>query len=349
MRRAAWLVIALQVLALLWVAGEREWIRSAAPTVWLRTAPVDPRDPFRGDYVQLDYDIGALSKAQREALGNALASKRSVVYAALSDSSPEVAELVSIGTEPPASGPFIRGHLGTAIDRDWWRRGDVAYGIEKLFVEQGKGLDIEAQRGERDDWQTPMEVEVAVSGRGTAVIRGYRWSPLGIRLEVLTPGDFGSAGTPAAVDAADAADAAAAPAARRSALLRISLRNQGGTELGFLDDPQHCAWQMLDVSVPGWTEVELNRDCSGWVQRAELHRLAPGAVYQFDVDLAQPAWWLKTAEGARELGDAALGWSVRRFLYTPPPTEAIGLPADAPPLWRSALRTAQFNANGRVD
>ena len=60
----------------------------------------------------------------------------------------------------------------------------VKYGIEQYFVEQGTGLDIEKRRGNRQSLQIPMEVAVALGANGTAVIRDYRWSKLGIRLEV---------------------------------------------------------------------------------------------------------------------------------------------------------------------
>jgi uncharacterized membrane-anchored protein len=52
--------IFVQVLVLGWMAGEREWIVRTAPTVWLRTAPVDPQDLFRGEYVRLNYDISTI-------------------------------------------------------------------------------------------------------------------------------------------------------------------------------------------------------------------------------------------------------------------------------------------------
>ena len=57
MKRWILIVVAIQFLALLSVAVKREWIHSYGETVFLRTAPVDPRDLFRGDYVQLQYDI----------------------------------------------------------------------------------------------------------------------------------------------------------------------------------------------------------------------------------------------------------------------------------------------------
>ena len=60
----------------------------------------------------------------------------------------------------------------------------VKYGIEQFFVEQGSGIDIEKRRGDRQSLQIPMEIAVALSNRGVAVIKGYRWSKLGMQLEV---------------------------------------------------------------------------------------------------------------------------------------------------------------------
>lgn len=54
-----------QVLALGYIAGEREWILHTGRTIWLRTAPVDPRDVMRGDYVRLDYEIGRVDRSLR--------------------------------------------------------------------------------------------------------------------------------------------------------------------------------------------------------------------------------------------------------------------------------------------
>ena len=49
--------IILQVMVLAYMAGEREYILKNGKLIHLRTAPVDPRDLFRGDYVRLNYEI----------------------------------------------------------------------------------------------------------------------------------------------------------------------------------------------------------------------------------------------------------------------------------------------------
>jgi hypothetical protein len=59
------------------------------------------------------------------------------------------------------------------------------YGIEAYFVQQGKGREIENRLGTRNQIQIPLEMQIAVGGNGKAVIKGHRWSPLGIGLQIL--------------------------------------------------------------------------------------------------------------------------------------------------------------------
>ena len=54
------MAIVAQAAALAWVVIERETVSRTGTVVYLRTAPVDPRDVFRGDYVQLSYDINRI-------------------------------------------------------------------------------------------------------------------------------------------------------------------------------------------------------------------------------------------------------------------------------------------------
>jgi uncharacterized membrane-anchored protein len=44
------------------MAAEREYIVLTGKTVYLRTAPIDPNDPFRGQFVRLNYEISTIPK-----------------------------------------------------------------------------------------------------------------------------------------------------------------------------------------------------------------------------------------------------------------------------------------------
>jgi uncharacterized membrane-anchored protein len=53
-------LVLLQVLLLVGIIGYREYWIAVGEKIVLRTAPVDPRDLFRGDYVRLSYEISNL-------------------------------------------------------------------------------------------------------------------------------------------------------------------------------------------------------------------------------------------------------------------------------------------------
>jgi hypothetical protein len=112
----------------------------------------------------------------------------------------------------------------------------VKYGIEQLFVEQGSGLDIEKRRGTRQILQVPMEAELAVSASGTGVIKGFRWSQVGIQLVVLpTPSDDASTNT----------DQQLTP--RRPKIRRV-LENVSTSNLALVDAAEHCGFEIASAS-----------------------------------------------------------------------------------------------------
>lgn len=151
--RWVWLVLAAQLIGLLGWAAYHETVRRTAPTVLLKTRPVDPRDILRGDYMILSYEISRPAKAVKrpEILNDE-------VYVVLK---PEGTHHVidEILSEEPA-----------ATDSRTWVRataqggfGDLSldYGIDRYFVPEGRG--------------TPsfkvMEIEASVSAQHRLYIR----------------------------------------------------------------------------------------------------------------------------------------------------------------------------------
>jgi uncharacterized membrane-anchored protein len=141
-------VVALQVGLLLAILIPEERTLATGEEVLLQTVPVDPRDLFRGDYVQLRY---AISTVHRQlAPGDR-------VFVGL-EKRGETWEVRSVYYSPP-EGLFIKGTVATAF-------GDVAtieYGIESYFVPEGSGHIIENARD--------VKVKVAVDSSGNAAIK----------------------------------------------------------------------------------------------------------------------------------------------------------------------------------
>lgn len=116
------------------------------PTVMLKTLPVDPRDPLRGDYVVLDYEISRLPADQKAEL-----DEGREVFVVLQEVD-GFAAIARVALWMPAPGErFIRGRV---------RAGRILYDLERYFVPEGKGNP-----------PRPVTVEVALRGDGRPQIK----------------------------------------------------------------------------------------------------------------------------------------------------------------------------------
>jgi uncharacterized membrane-anchored protein len=329
--------IAAQLGVLAWMAGEREWIQRTGRVVLLRTAPIDPRDLFRGDFVRLDYEINHVTPPPSgpPATGARRARDRhEVVYTRLLPAGEGLYEAGGTTTQRPTEGLFIRGRT-----EEGWRFGAagpiVKYGIEQFFVEQGQGKAIEDRRGTRNGLQVPMEVEVALGGSGTAVIRGYRWSRLGLRLEVVRR-------------PAQRRPNAPPPEGPLSPKLRITLANASDAPVAIADFADHCAFRLVPVqSDPGAARVAEPTQCTSAKPGAsDVITLAPGQSQAAEIDLSEPRWFVLDKDGKSVEAGTLPGFARYRIEYRAPPPGEL---AEATTLWRGRIASQAFNATGAID
>ena len=115
----------------------------------LKTAPVDPVDPFRGRYVTLSYEISVAPDAASapSAVGLRPAHRRRRDW---------------LGGTPtatqPDEGTFIRGYVSPS--------GRIEFGIERYFTDEDEAQRLEAAG--------PLLVDVVLSDDGVARIAGVR-------------------------------------------------------------------------------------------------------------------------------------------------------------------------------
>ena len=141
-------VVALVQLALVGVAvAPRLSARLTGDEYLLRVAPVDPIDPFRGAYVDLEYPDLHLD---RETPGD-----EGTVYVTLEQDG-EVWVARASTRERPSGTPYL-----TCDDRDWRLR----CGIESLFLPQDEAASTRADLGDGS-----MVAVVKVDGRGNAAL-----------------------------------------------------------------------------------------------------------------------------------------------------------------------------------
>ena len=335
------LAVAAQIAALAVMAGQREYVLANGEVVHLRTAPIDPRDIFRGDYVSLNYEAAWIASEMWQGDGEA---KRipsgEKVYAALGRDAGGLAVVESLGEAPPETGPYIAGRvIGAFVPRQRHGVIQVKYGIERYFVQQGRGLEIEARRGDRDEVQVPMEVAVALGPGGVSVIKDYRWSRLGVLLEVVrAPERQRQDGT------------VADPGAPLSPKLRVTLKNVSDAPLAVADPGPHCGFELLGVR--HWarqTYEPVDRGCAvAGVGAEDVHVLQPGESYAAEIDLSEPEWYVTAGGKTDEVGKLAQ-WDRFRLVYNAPDPARLAMPELAGKLWLGSLPSRAFNAAGFVD
>ncbi|MDI9396082.1 MAG: GDYXXLXY domain-containing protein [Euryarchaeota archaeon] len=163
----------------------KEYTLRTGTKVILKTEPVDPRDLFRGDYVNLNYEISTLNLEEIEAEDPYLEYNDRIYLALEIENGYGVPK--KIYKKPPDNELYIKGTVKEPIyeyreeDDDnlipeesrlkerrvvEYRR--IEYGIESYFVPEGRGLEIESQQ-----WASRegIDVNVVVDKFGNAVIK----------------------------------------------------------------------------------------------------------------------------------------------------------------------------------
>jgi uncharacterized membrane-anchored protein len=349
--RLAIAAVILQVLALAYMAGEREWILHTGRTVLLRTAPIDPNDPMRGDYARLDYEIsrvprnrfeGGLPKLFAEPPDWRRTPER-VVYGRLQVGEDGIAELTALTDSKPADGLFIRGRTKNSTGSSV----QVRYGIEALFMEQGTARKLEDMRANERPG-VPLDIEVALSPSGVAVLKSYKWEPLGLTVT------FERTPAPARAEAN-------APGVNRPQQfitgVKVELKNYGPEEVAIVDLPNSGSLRL--VPDDRWQEARFRWAGEGRTaprpQPAHVSVLKPGQSHTMNVDLTRPEWFVVSTLPAGEkqpiaLRDVVDPWSASfRLEYMPPSKENVaGLP-DAELIRHGRLRSRAFNPTAGLD
>jgi uncharacterized membrane-anchored protein len=330
-----------QVGILAYMGGEREYILHTGKIIYLRTAPVDPQDAFRGDYVHLDYEISNVPASSiRDGLkGEPKHGER--VYAVLDVDENQVGQVRYVSDKRPDNELFIRGR----VSNRWG--GAIQYGIEAFFVEQGKGREIEKLRGTRRDIQVPLEMEAAVGTNGIAVLKGYRTGKLGIGIEMKT-------------DANDRNRQGRNFVPMRIVGAKVKLKNVSDTPLAIIDlpdgrsftlepdTPLDFRWGRPNLEVWQWVNENAPRKT---VENSDVRVLQAGQEYEFAIDFRNPVWFVtKGNEPPHTISDPNMGWGNNfRLVYRPPSKDECKLLEKADMIWHGYLRSSSFCGGGRID
>jgi uncharacterized membrane-anchored protein len=117
-----------------WMIMSRERVLRDGEAFKFRTAPIDPRDPFRGEYVHLDFDAENGAWAVMDTSGNSAGEQDA--FALLSRDSAGYARIAALLTEPPAEGAFVR------VQYYSWGEDSitqVSLPFDRFYLEEGDG------------------------------------------------------------------------------------------------------------------------------------------------------------------------------------------------------------------
>ncbi len=166
------LAAAIQAALIAAMVYDRVRVLREGSEVTLQTRPVDPRDFLRGDYVVLNYEISNLPAGELKDTPSQ--GRGTPVFVKLARKGDGPYEAVSVHAEPVpvADGEaLIRGRVtGGATcgsnHRVFCDRLRITYGIERYFVPQDEGKEIERSRN-----QGKVSVVAAVTPAGRAAIK----------------------------------------------------------------------------------------------------------------------------------------------------------------------------------
>ncbi len=331
------LAVAFQVLAVAWIAIDRELILITGKPVTLQTAPIDPRDIFRGDYVSLSY---LFNKIQPEQLDEDIrqigVKKGDSVYLILTENPGKASRASSLQRDLPSDGLFLAGK----VDTDWQpttrvfvnkkqteqpnkQPVHVRYGIERYYVQQGKGKEIETIQGmhnpRRERYQRPMLLQTRISDSGKAGIEGFSWGKLAFKTEIIKSPD------PKADDS------------QASAVMQFSIKNVSGQPHTLPLKPGNCSFELRPSSVNFDPDGKLKTgrdECEG--QKLEQRVLKPEETVDIEFDLNNPAWVFTSNDKQLPLGK--LPWDNRLRIHY---TEQANLGTD--------IVSRAFDGRGTVD
>jgi uncharacterized membrane-anchored protein len=329
------LAVLMQLAVLIYMAGEREYILRNGRVINLRTAPVDPRDIFRGDYVRLNYEISRIPAASLQDAKTAVIAKGEKVYVSLEETENGLYEFRDVSKESPGDGIYLAGR--SPYEYQYRRSGyplTLNYGIEAYFVQQGKGREIEKRLGAGNQVQIPLEMQIAVGSNGKSVIKGHRWSPLGIGLQLLRTVPTNPQLQPG-------------PA---SAKVALTLANASDEPLGLVVLPGDCSFSLEPAQFARKQWLPVNDPCDSFQpDDSDVLVLQPGAEKIFEFDFSDERWLVRT-EGTPPVEIGTLDWSERfRLVYRPPSEAACRNLQSRDVIWHGYLPSRAFHGRGRID
>ena len=143
-----------------------QWPLMTGKRIVLATQPIDPFDPFRGQYITINYEISRITDIDGLKEGD-------FIYVILKEDKQGIWRKDSVSKSKPESKDFIRGEV-VSVDGNTSR---IKYGIEQYFFERNAILPR---------INITSEIMVADSGRAKLVQLLYNGEPAKLLYEKVS-------------------------------------------------------------------------------------------------------------------------------------------------------------------
>jgi uncharacterized membrane-anchored protein len=140
-----------------------QWHLINGNKIVLATQPIDPFDPFRGQYISINYEISSIND-----IGGF--NEKDTIYVSLKEDEYGIWRFKNASKSKPLKGDFIKGKI-TNIHSNIIR---IEYGIEQFFFERNAKLPT---------LNITVEVSVSDSGRAKLVQLLHNGKPIEIGYE----------------------------------------------------------------------------------------------------------------------------------------------------------------------
>lgn len=160
------IVIAVQLFVLLSVIGFKQYTVWTGETVLLKVQPIDPRDPIRGDYITVRYEISDIDTG--DIAGDDYVY--GTAYIELREDADGYWSAVAIHEDRDRMFDdtlLIKGKVNDGFVRGGPSDLRIDFGIEEIFIPEGSGGQLPFGRDHT------IAVEVKIDRFGNAVARGF--------------------------------------------------------------------------------------------------------------------------------------------------------------------------------
>lgn len=156
-------VVSVVLLVLVSFIFYNQWPLLTGDKIVLATQPVDPFDPFRGQYMTINYEISRLSDVEDFQVDD-------TIYVSLKEDDEGIWRKESVSQTKPQRGDFIKGKVTNVYGNSV----RIEYGIEQFFFERHAQLPTR---------NITVEVSIASSGRPMLSQMLYNGEPIEIEYE----------------------------------------------------------------------------------------------------------------------------------------------------------------------